>query len=46
MHTPVETVAIKDIARTGRLLAAFASRLDDNTLDSLALDLGIEDKDE
>lgn len=28
MHTPVEVAAIKDIQRTGRLLAEFVSRLD------------------
>jgi len=29
MHTPVETLVIRDIERTGRLLAAFISRLDE-----------------
>lgn len=29
MHTAVETVVLKDIERTGRLLAAYVSRLDD-----------------
>jgi tetrahedral aminopeptidase len=28
MHTPVESVAIKDIQRTGRLLAEFISGLE------------------
>lgn len=28
MHTPVEMVSLKDIARAGRLMAEFASRLD------------------
>jgi endoglucanase len=28
MHTPVETVSLKDIERTGRLLAEFISALD------------------
>ena len=28
MHTPVEVVAVKDIQRTGRLLAEFISRLE------------------
>ncbi|NMC12483.1 MAG: M42 family metallopeptidase [Chloroflexi bacterium] len=28
MHTPVEMVSLKDITRTGRLMAEFASRLD------------------
>jgi tetrahedral aminopeptidase len=38
MHTPVEVVAIKDIARTGRLLAEFAASLDDQFLTGLTLD--------
>jgi putative aminopeptidase FrvX len=29
MHTPVEVVSLKDIIRTGRLLAEFASQLDE-----------------
>jgi endoglucanase len=29
MHTPVETVAVKDIERTGRLLAEFIRGLDE-----------------
>jgi hypothetical protein len=29
MHTPVETVSLRDVERTGRLLAEFAARLDD-----------------
>jgi putative aminopeptidase FrvX len=35
MHTPVETVAIKDIERTGRLLAEFIRRLDEEFYQSL-----------
>jgi endoglucanase len=38
MHTPVEMVAIKDITRTGRLLAEFAAVLDGNFLDKLVWD--------
>ncbi len=38
MHTPVEIVAIRDIERTARLVAAFIADLDDDTLDKLALD--------
>jgi len=45
MHTPVETVSVKDVERVGRLLATFAARLDANFLDSLAWDLGL-DKDD
>jgi len=35
MHTSVETVVIKDVERTGRLLASFIARLDDEFLDAL-----------
>lgn len=35
MHTPVEMVSLKDIQRTGRLLAEFAASLDDAFLDKL-----------
>jgi putative aminopeptidase FrvX len=35
MHTPVETVCIKDIERAGALLAAFISGLDDSTMEKL-----------
>jgi endoglucanase len=35
MHTPVETVVLKDVERTGRLLAGFIARLDDEFLDAL-----------
>jgi putative aminopeptidase FrvX len=44
MHTPVETASVKDIERTGRLLAAFVSRLDGAFLASLAWDLGLENE--
>jgi endoglucanase len=46
MHTPVETASVKDVERTGRLLAAFISRLDENFIDSLAWDLGLDDDEE
>jgi putative aminopeptidase FrvX len=35
MHTPVEVVSMKDIRRTGRLLAEFITGLDEKTLDEL-----------
>jgi len=38
MHSPIETASIKDIKRTGRLLAEVITALDDNTLESLAWD--------
>ena len=38
MHTPVEMVAMKDIARAGRLLAEFAASLDEKYMDDLKLD--------
>ena len=37
MHTPVEVVSMKDIQRTGRLLAEFAAMLDDKFLEGLSL---------
>jgi endoglucanase len=43
MHTPVETVSVKDIERAGRLLATFISRLDERFLASLPFDLGLEE---
>ena len=36
MHTVVETVNLKDVTRTGRLMAAFISQLNGNTLDEIA----------
>ncbi len=38
MHTPVETVQLRDIQRTARLVAGFIEQLDDDTLKSLYLD--------
>ena len=35
MHTPVEVISIKDIRRTGRLLAEFVSGLDSEFMDGL-----------
>jgi endoglucanase len=43
IHTPVETVSVKDVERAGRLLAAFVAGLDEDFLDSLAWDLGLDD---
>jgi putative aminopeptidase FrvX len=36
MHTPVEMVSLKDVTRTGRLLAEFAAQLDENFMQRLA----------
>jgi endoglucanase len=35
MHTPVETVSLKDIRRAGRLMAEFIADLDDKTLENI-----------
>jgi len=35
MHTPIETVVLKDVERTGRLLAAFVARLDGDFVTAL-----------
>jgi tetrahedral aminopeptidase len=35
MHTPVETVSLKDIRRTGRLMAAFIADLTADALDKI-----------
>ncbi|MFZ0545374.1 MAG: hypothetical protein WAM60_08045 [Candidatus Promineifilaceae bacterium] len=36
MHTMVETVDLKDVERSGRLLGEFAARLDENFIEELA----------
>lgn len=38
MHTPVEMVALKDISRTGYLLAEFIASLDEGFMDKIELD--------
>lgn len=38
MHTPAETICVRDIARTGRLLARFIQTLGADSLDALAWD--------
>ena len=43
MHTPVETVSVKDIERTGRLLAAFVAGLDDDFVRRLAWEGELEE---
>lgn len=38
MHTPVESVSVKDIQRTGRLLAEFIASLEANFVDTIVWD--------
>jgi tetrahedral aminopeptidase len=38
MHTPVEMISLKDIARAGRLLAEFAAALDEKFMEKLVWD--------
>jgi endoglucanase len=38
MHTPVEIISVRDVSRTGRLLAEFVSGLDSQFLDTLKWD--------
>jgi endoglucanase len=38
MHTPVEAVAVRDIQRTGRLLAEFISALETDFVDTIVWD--------
>jgi putative aminopeptidase FrvX len=42
MHTPIETVSVKDVERVGRLLAAFIAGLDDKFMETLVWDLGLD----
>jgi len=35
MHTPIETLSVKDLARTGRLLAHFIASLDEGFMDGM-----------
>ncbi len=38
MHTPIETLCLKDVSRTGRLLAHFIARMGEDFLDKLTWD--------
>jgi endoglucanase len=38
MHTPVESVSLKDIQRTGRLLAEFIASLEANFVEMIVWD--------
>jgi endoglucanase len=40
MHTAVEMISMKDVARAGRLLAEFAASLDEQFMDNLSWDVG------
>jgi endoglucanase len=42
MHTPVEMLQIKDIARTARLLVEFITLLDDEFMEKLSLEPAME----
>ncbi len=44
MHTMVESISMKDVERTGRLLAEFIARLDDTFIDNLIADMMDDDK--
>ena len=39
MHTPVEIISMKDIKRTGRLMAEFITELEADFMDNLSLDV-------
>jgi len=44
MHTPIETLAVKDVVRTGRLMAQFIASLDEAFMDKMAWEtLGTEE---
>ena len=43
MHTPIETLALKDVTRTGRLLAYFIAGLETDFVDKLAWSTGSEE---
>jgi endoglucanase len=38
MHTPVEMIALKDVSRTGRLVAEFIAQLDESFMEKLTWD--------
>jgi putative aminopeptidase FrvX len=40
MHTPIETLACKDLARTGRLMAQFIAGLDEAFVSRLSWEEG------
>ena len=42
MHTPIETLSVKDVVRTGRLLAHLIGSLDERSVDQLAWTSGGE----
>lgn len=41
MHTSVETLSLKDVERTGRLMAGFIGRLDEGFMEKLSWDVGV-----
>jgi putative aminopeptidase FrvX len=46
MHSPVEIVDLRDVRRTGRLLAAFIAGMEPDFLDQLAYDSDTEEDDD
>ena len=42
MHQPVETLAVQDVERAGRLLAAFVAGLEEDLVERLAWDTTAE----
>jgi endoglucanase len=44
MHTPIETLSVKDVSRAGRLLAHLISRLDEQFMDQLGWTPAAEEK--
>jgi endoglucanase len=43
MHTPVETLSVKDVRRTGRLLAAFIAQLEPDFMERLVWELDLDE---
>ena len=46
MHTAVEVTCVKDVLRTARLVTAFTTDLNDQTMDKLSFEVKEENKEE